>query len=129
MIAKNRDFAVRGVVDFDLLLRGQVVVNVLGQLLLKCDRRVISTEDLGSQSRHDGGQVLVQHGRGQRVEDIVCRLLSSAEFLQVVVHHLANTVVLVLVEVNFLVKAHGILSQKVELKSQRFLADNAHVLL
>ncbi len=62
-----------------------VVVSVcqLVKLVLQGDGRVVGTEHLGCESRHEATQVLVEDGRVETIKEVITVLLVLLEDLQV----------------------------------------------
>jgi hypothetical protein len=60
VVAKNSDLSIAIIVELYFLLNRGVVVPELLQKSRHCERSVISTEDLGTETRHVVCQVLVE---------------------------------------------------------------------
>ena len=109
MVTQDGHLSVRSVVLHHLVLDSHTFQRLsCGQLAFQSDGGVESTEDLGGEALHEGVEVLVQHGRGERVEDLLGGRLALAEALEVCIDKLAE--VSVLREVDVLLVLHAILT-------------------
>ena len=60
MVTKNGDHSICLIVGIELLLKSGVRKRLVVELVLEGDRRIISTEDLRSETLHVGSKVLVE---------------------------------------------------------------------